>query len=47
VLEGPSPNIQIQATLNVNFIVYNIFYMKFMLRLSYKDLNEIYGIQKY
>jgi hypothetical protein len=43
-LGGPSPNIQVQATLNVNLIEYNVFYIEIMLQLSYKDLNEIYGI---
>jgi hypothetical protein len=47
VLGGLSPNIQVQATLNMILMEYNIFYIEVMLRLSYKDLKEIYGIQRY
>jgi hypothetical protein len=31
----------------VNLIEYNISYIEVMLQFSYKDLNEIYGIQRY
>jgi hypothetical protein len=47
MLGGLSPNIQVQATLNMILMEYNIFYIEVMLRLSYKDLKEIYGIQRY